>query len=177
MAIPNLEQNLQRLADMLQKIQKALGDYLEKQRQSFARFYFVGDEDLLEIIGNSKSIQHVQRHFPKMFAGITTTQFEAEGDKVVGMVSREGEQVGWSKPTIISEDPTIYVWLQKIEAAMQTSLAELLLKAITDMETLDIQEQQEDFTAWIEQFPAQIDVLSMQVSWSSKVEECLKKGS
>ena len=144
MAIPNLEQNLQRLADMLQKIQKALGDYLEKQRQSFARFYFVGDEDLLEIIGNSKSIQHVQRHFPKMFAGITTTQFEAEGDKVVGMVSREGEQVGWSKPTIISEDPTIYVWLQKIEAAMQTSLAELLLKAITDMETLDIQEQQED---------------------------------
>ena len=27
---------------------------------------------------------------------------------------------------------------------MQTSLAELLLKAITDMETLDIQEQQED---------------------------------
>ena len=73
MAIPNLEQNLQRLADMLQKIQKALGDYLEKQRQSFARFYFVGDEDLLEIIGNSKSIQHVQRHFPKMFAGITTT--------------------------------------------------------------------------------------------------------
>ena len=96
---------------------------------------------------------------------------------LVLLQASEGEQVGWSKPTIISEDPTIYVWLQKIEAAMQTSLAELLLKAITDMETLDIQEQQEDFTAWIEQFPAQIDVLSMQVSWSSKVEECLKKGS
>ena len=44
---------------MLQKIQKALGDYLEKQRQNFARFYFVGDEDLLEIIGNSKEIKNV----------------------------------------------------------------------------------------------------------------------
>jgi dynein heavy chain 1 len=42
------------------------------------------------------------------------------------------------------------------------------------MSTIDIQEQQEDFTKWIEKFPAQIDILSMQVFWSNKVEECLK---
>ena len=78
---------------MLSKIQKALGDYLEKQRQSFARFYFVGDEDLLEIIGNSKDVRLVQRHFPKMFAGITSLKFENEGDQLNGMVSREGEYV------------------------------------------------------------------------------------
>ena len=45
---------LERLADMLAKIQKALGEYLERERSSFPRFYFVGDEDLLEILGNSK---------------------------------------------------------------------------------------------------------------------------
>jgi dynein heavy chain 1 len=123
MSIQNLQSNLERFSDMLSKIQKALGDYLEKQRQSFARFYFVGDEDLLEIIGNSKEIRMVQRHFPKMFAGITSTNFEAEGDSILGMYSREGEYVKWSKPVTISEDPTIYVWLQKIEAAMQISLA------------------------------------------------------
>jgi len=44
---------------MLSKIQKALGEYLENQRSNFARFYFVGDEDLLEIIGNSKEIRMV----------------------------------------------------------------------------------------------------------------------
>lgn len=43
---------LERLADMLGKIQKALGEYLERERNSFPRFYFVGDEDLLEIMGN-----------------------------------------------------------------------------------------------------------------------------
>jgi hypothetical protein len=53
-----------------------------------------------------------------MFAGITSTNFENEGDSVVGMVSREGEYVKWSKPVTISEDPTIYVWLKKIESAM-----------------------------------------------------------
>ena len=72
MSIPNLAKTLERLAEMLSKIQKALGDYLETQRSNFARFYFVGDDDLLEIIGNSKDVKNVQRHFTKMFAGITS---------------------------------------------------------------------------------------------------------
>jgi dynein heavy chain 1 len=83
----------------------------------------VGDEDLLEIIGNSKEIRMVQRHFPKMFAGITSMEFEKEGDQLLGMYSREGEHVKFSKHVTISEDPTIYVWLAKIESAMQISLA------------------------------------------------------
>jgi dynein heavy chain 1 len=36
-----------------------LGDYLETQRSAFARFYFVGDDDLLDIIGNSKDVTNV----------------------------------------------------------------------------------------------------------------------
>jgi len=58
-ALPGIQKTLDRLSELLAKIQKALGDYLEKQRQAFARFYFVGDEDLLEIIGNSKDIGNV----------------------------------------------------------------------------------------------------------------------
>lgn len=52
--IQGAQRILERLADMLTKIQKALGEYLERERSSFPRFYFVGDEDLLEILGNSK---------------------------------------------------------------------------------------------------------------------------
>lgn len=61
---------MERLADLLTKIQKALGEYLERQRAAFPRFYFVGDEDLLEIIGNSKDIAKIQKHLKKMFAGM-----------------------------------------------------------------------------------------------------------
>jgi dynein heavy chain 1 len=61
--ISNIEKTLLNFITQLEHIQKALGDYLEKQRQNFARFYFVGDEDLLEIIGNSKEIKNIQRHF------------------------------------------------------------------------------------------------------------------
>lgn len=60
---------------------------------------------------------------------------------------------------------------------MQISLAHQLLQSIEEMSTIDIQDQQDDFTKWIEKFPAQIDILSIQVFWSNKVEDCLKKSS
>lgn len=84
---------LERLADMLAKVQKALGDYLERERSSFPRFYFVGDEDLLEIIGNSKNIARLQKHFKKMFAGVSSILLRDEDTIVTGLASREGEEV------------------------------------------------------------------------------------
>ena len=68
--IQGIQRSLERLADLLSKVQKALGEYLERERASFPRFYFVGDEDLLEIIGNSKNLPRLQKHFKKMFAGM-----------------------------------------------------------------------------------------------------------
>jgi dynein heavy chain 1 len=56
LAFEEIQRTLDKLAEMLTKIQKALGEYLERQRAAFPRFYFVGDEDLLEIIGNSKDL-------------------------------------------------------------------------------------------------------------------------
>ena len=54
MALKDLAQTLARLDEQLTRIQKSLADYLEGKRSSFPRFYFVGDDDLLEIIGNGK---------------------------------------------------------------------------------------------------------------------------
>ena len=57
------------------------------------RFYFVGDEDLLEIIGNSKNVPKLQKHFKKMFAGVASIILSDDDAKVLGICSREGEQV------------------------------------------------------------------------------------
>lgn len=35
--------------------QKALNDFLEEKRSKFSRFYFIGDDDLLEILGQAKN--------------------------------------------------------------------------------------------------------------------------
>lgn len=57
------------------------------------RFYFVGDEDLLEIIGNSKNVAKLQKHFKKMFAGVSSILLNEDNTEVLGISSREGEEV------------------------------------------------------------------------------------
>ena len=96
---------MERLADLLGKIQKALGEYLERERSSFPRFYFVGDEDLLEIIGNSKNIARLQKHFKKMFAGITAILLNEESTVITGVASKEGEEVMFVTPVSTAEYP------------------------------------------------------------------------
>lgn len=57
---------------------------MERERTSFPRFYFVGDEDLLEIIGNSKNIGRLQKHFKKMFAGVAALTLSKEDTVITG---------------------------------------------------------------------------------------------
>lgn len=59
---------------------------MERERTSFPRFYFVGDEDLLEIIGNSKNIGRLQKHFKKMFAGVSALTLTSEDTVITGRV-------------------------------------------------------------------------------------------
>lgn len=53
--IPGLRDTLETILGQLEMCQKALNDYLEEKRQKFSRFYFIGDDDLLEILGQCKN--------------------------------------------------------------------------------------------------------------------------
>ena len=93
---PDLNKILESISENLDKIQKSLSDYLETQRQGFSRFYFVGDEDLLEIIGNSKELEKIQKYFSKLFAGINSVK--QEDNVIQGLVSKENEQIPLNRP-------------------------------------------------------------------------------
>ncbi|THH01513.1 hypothetical protein EW026_g1200 [Hermanssonia centrifuga] len=178
MNIAGIQKSLERLADLLNKIQKALGEYLERERASFPRFYFVGDEDLLEIIGNSKEILRIMKHLKKMFAGISTIQLDEELTQIQGMASREGEEVTFKDPILLKDYPKINDWLTKLEAEMRVSLAQLLCDAVAELQafygtggTL----QRDQFIGWVEKFPAQLVTLAIQVAWTASIESTFQK--
>ncbi|KAI9986672.1 hypothetical protein PInf_025627 [Phytophthora infestans] len=171
--IPNLYHSLERQQDMMGNVQRALGEYLERQRAAFPRFYFVGDEDLLEMIGNSKEPMQIQRHLSKMFAGISSLEMDNNTGVLLGMASREGEVVHFKEPVKTSEDTRINVWLGKVEEQMRKTLSLLLEEAVRSYPTDD---NAEAYLKWVSEFPAQVIILATQVQWSNEVEGVLKAG-
>lgn len=53
--IPGIREKLPQMAQQLDVCQRALADFLEDKRSQFPRFYFLGDDDLLEILGQVKN--------------------------------------------------------------------------------------------------------------------------
>jgi dynein heavy chain 2 len=49
--VPGIKETLETILSQLDMCQKALNSYLEEKRSKFSRFYFIGDDDLLEILG------------------------------------------------------------------------------------------------------------------------------
>ncbi|KAJ3101821.1 hypothetical protein HDU97_001047 [Phlyctochytrium planicorne] len=174
--VQGIQKSLERLADLLSKIQKALGEYLERERSAFPRFYFVGDEDLLDIIGNSKDIMRIQKHFKKMFAGISRILVTEDSSQITGLVSKEGEEVHLKTQIIVKDHPRINDWLTAIEKEMKRSLALLLQDSLKSLHSFYFSDklQESDLMSWIEAFPAQLVVLSAQAVWTEAVEKSLK---
>ncbi|XP_017053188.1 dynein heavy chain, cytoplasmic isoform X2 [Drosophila ficusphila] len=176
--IPAVQRSLERLADLLGKIQKALGEYLERERTSFPRFYFVGDEDLLEIIGNSKNIARLQKHFKKMFAGVAAILLNEENNVILGISSREGEEVHFINPVSTVEHPKINEWLSLVEKQMRFTLASLLAQAVQDIKQFrDGKIDPKAYMEWCDKYQAQIVVLAAQILWSEDVESALQQAS
>ena len=50
-SVAGIKDTLDQILDQLERCQKALNDFLEEKRGKFPRFYFLGDDDLLEILG------------------------------------------------------------------------------------------------------------------------------
>ncbi len=92
-----LDKQLSDMNTRLEDIQKSLDMYLETKRQIFPRFYFISNDDLLEILGQSKNPPAVQPHFKKLFDNVKSLKLQKAqiGTKIeaLSMFSAEGEEV------------------------------------------------------------------------------------
>lgn len=163
-----LHSTLERLLSQLTAVQRALTAYLDTQRRRFPRFFFVGDDALLEILGNSQDPVFMGRHLGKMFTALTAfavVAAEAAATPALsGFTSHEGERIDFQEP-VECQRRELHEWLRGAEDAMVRTLRQSTVDATSRLRaqgvvTLD----------WMIMFPAQVVCLALQISWVRQQE-------
>uniref|UniRef100_A0A6I8PKH9 Dynein axonemal heavy chain 1 n=1 Tax=Ornithorhynchus anatinus TaxID=9258 RepID=A0A6I8PKH9_ORNAN len=161
-----LLENLRDSNKLLDQVQKGLSDYLETKRRAFPRFYFLSDDELLEILSQTRDPTAVQPHLRKCFENIAQLCFQRDL-KITHMYSGEGEEVRLFKP--IYPIGSVEEWLLKVEHSMKSSIRDFIKRSIKAY-------PQVRKTTWVLSWPGQVIIAGCQTFWTQEVSEALQAG-
>lgn len=97
---------------------------MESKRRDFPRFFFLSDEELLEILADTKDPMKVQKHINKCFEAVNLLDFYSPTE-VGGLISAEKEKVKLLKLIDVTEGDrrgNVEKWLLEIEKSMIRTL-------------------------------------------------------
>ena len=145
----------------LEQVQKGLADYLETKRLAFPRFYFLSNEELLEILSETKDPTRVQPFLRKCFEGINKLEFQPDLE-VTAMLSEEGERVALCRTfNPKSAGGNVERWLIDCEAIMRETCKDVTGRAAAAYAKSARKE-------WILQWPGQVVIAASQMYWTSE---------
>ncbi|CAB3221174.1 unnamed protein product [Arctia plantaginis] len=150
---------------LLDVVYRGLNCYMELKRLRFPRFFFLSDDELLEILSQSRNPRAVQPHLRKCFENIAKVTFQPDL-KITHMHSSEGEIVELKYqfyPTANVEQ-----WLLLLEDTMRHSIRLTLIAGLEEL--WEIPREQ-----WVLRWPGQVVIAGSQTAWTAGVEHGIEE--
>ena len=172
-----LLKKLQSNNQVLEDIQKGLENYLETKRAAFPRFYFLSDDELLEILSQTRNPHAVQNHLRKCFDNINRINFteEEQSKEIIGMISAEPEtdpEIVPFSASVMAEGPVEH-WLFNIQEMMVQTLYDITKKSFLEYPSNGLERDD-----WLFAYPAQsilvVDIIQWTVNCAQAIEDVQK---
>ena len=94
----------------------------------FARFYFLSNDELLEILSQTKEVENVRPHLRKVFENLVDVTFMPD-KTIIEMFSGEKEKIEFVSPVDPKEKGVEY-WMGDLEKMMYTTVRHVLKYSI-----------------------------------------------
>ncbi|KAJ3227682.1 Dynein heavy chain 7, axonemal [Clydaea vesicula] len=168
-SMPDILTKLKESNIELELIQKGLNQYLEIKRLYFPRFFFLSNDEMLEILSETRDPTRVQPHLKKCFEGINSLEFEENLD-ISGMYSAQKEFIKFIHPiSTVDACGAVEKWLYSVEKSMVTALRDVLAKGYHSFPNFTREE-------WVLNWPGQIVLAVTQIYWTREVEAAFAEG-
>lgn len=163
----------------LDKIQNALKSLIKQRRVAFARFFFLSDEDMFELLGNAKNPNVINKHLKKMYEGVKILKHEVRNDRqnkvayFKEMHSPDGEIVKLEQEVMVAGDNLIKM-MEDIERQMKDTLKAKLKEGMVALTNIaNIRQGSTAFEAFIKDYPGQIVLICMEIEWTKACKDAI----